>query len=126
MYTKLNIENSWIKTEEIEFQDNKIIKNYWLTETGMKIAQTIYENLLSRELDYFNVIDKFKDKTQEEIVKYSYFWYPKTAIKSKIKDDLFKKYRLLEIFAGELEEEYNNLKASGKTIKEVIRETWRC
>ncbi|MHA1661405.1 MAG: hypothetical protein ACTSUT_20095 [Promethearchaeota archaeon] len=36
-----------------------------------------------------------------------------------------KKKSLYDLMTGILEEEYNLIKASGKSIKEVIRESWR-
>ena len=35
------------------------------------------------------------------------------------------KKKLSESFSGILEEEYEEIKKSGKTVKEVIKESWR-
>ncbi len=120
------IDNSWINKDKLKLEDNKFIEVYKLTEKGWKIAETIYLNLLSTELEKLSVIDKFKDKTQEEIITYSYFWYPLTAMNSKIKDRIFKRSKISIFLSGELEDEYNSIKSSGESIKKVIYESWKC
>jgi len=120
------IDNSWINKDKIELGDEKFLDVYKLTKNGWKIAETIYQNLLSKELEYFKIIEKFKDRKQNEIIAYSYFWYPITAMKSKIKDKIFKRIQIFNFLSGELEEEYNNIKSSGDSIKKVIYESWKC
>ncbi len=120
------IDNSWIDKDKVELGDNKFLDVYRLTENGFKIAKTIYQNLLSKEIEVFKILDNFKDKKLEEIIVYSYFWYPNTAMQSKIKDKIFKRAQILNFLSGELEEEYNNIKSSGDSIKKVIYESWKC
>lgn len=120
------IDNSWISKKELPFNENKKINIFKLTRKGEQIAKTLYENLLSRELDYLQIIDKFLDKSQDDIMSFSYFWYPKTTIYSKIKKEIFNKSQILSLLDGELETEYNSIKETGKTIKEFIKESWKC
>lgn len=120
------IDNSWIKSEIVKLEERKRLNVYKLTEKGSKIAKTIYQNLLSTEQNEFEIIDRFIDKSQDEIIAYSYFWYPETAMKSRIKDRIFNKGKISTFLSGELEDEYNNIKASGESIKEVIYESWKC
>lgn len=120
------LDNSWLIKDEKKFQKEKKIDIYRLTTKGNKIAKTLYENLLTSELKSLNVLDKFQNKRQEDIIAFSYFWYPQTAIKSKIKKDIFKRSTILSNLDGDLEEEYFSIINSGRSIKEVIRESWRC
>lgn len=120
------IDNSWISKKELLFDENKKINIFKLTRKGEQIAKTLYENLLSRELDYLQIIDRFLDKSRDDIMSFSYFWYPKTTIYSKIKQEIFKKSNILSLLDGELETEYNSIKETGKTIKEFIKESWKC
>jgi len=120
------VDNSWIAKEKVELGDDIFLDVYRLTENGWKIAKTIYQNLLSKELENFKILDNFKDKKQKEILAYSYFWFPITAMKSKIKDKIFKRTQIFTFLSGELEEEYNNIKSSGNSIKKVIYESWKC
>ncbi len=120
------VDNSWIAKEKVELGGEKFLNIYRLTENGWKIAKTIYQDLLSKELEDFKILDNFKNKKQEEIIAYSYFWYPITAMKSRIKDKIFKKTQIFTFLSGELEEEYNNIKSSGESIKKVIYESWKC
>ena len=120
------LDNSWLKKEEVEFQEGKKIDIYKLTKDGKKIAQTLYNNLLTSELKSINVVEKFQNKSREEIVAFSYFWYPETAIKSKIKKEIFKRTPILPNLEGDLEKEYFSIINAGRTIKDVIRESWRC
>jgi DNA-binding PadR family transcriptional regulator len=120
------IDNSWINSERVPLDENKKINIYKLTEKGSKIANTIYQNLLSKELEEFNVIDKFINQSQDEILAYSYFWYPMTAMRSKIKGRIFNRGKISRFLSGDLEDEYNKIKDSGESIKEVIYESWKC
>ena len=119
-------DNEWIMKEEIKYSNNKRMDTYKLTPKGKKIAKVLYDNLLTKELNSLKILDKFKDKKQKEIISYSYFWYPKTASKSKIRGDIFKRSSILPNLEGELEEEYYSIIKSGKSVKEVIRESWKC
>jgi len=62
---------------------------------------------------------------QEDLISYSYFWYPSTAIKSKIKPKIFKRKKISDSLEGILEDEYKLIKSSSKSIKDLIRETWK-
>jgi len=59
-------------------------------------------------------------------VAFSYFWYPETAIKSKIKKEIFKRTPIHPNLVSDLEKEYFSVINAGRTIKDVIRESWRC
>ena len=120
------IDNLWISKQELPLEENKKFNIFKLTKKGEQIAKTLYENLLSRELDYLQIIDKFLDKSQDDIMSFSYFWYPKTTIYSKIKKEIFNKNNILSLLDGELETEYNSIKETGQTIKEFIKESWKC
>lgn len=120
------MDNSWLEREEILFQEGKKLDIFELTSKGKKIAQVLYENLLTEEKKSLKILDKFQDKKQEELLSFSYFWYPKTAIKSKIKKDIFNRSSILSKLDGELEEEYNLITSSGKSVKDVIKESWKC
>ena len=82
--------------------------------------------MITTELKELNVIEKFKNKSQEDIIAYSYFWYPQTAVKSMIKKDIFRRDTILNYLDGELENEYKSIVSKGSTIKESIRESWKC
>ncbi len=118
-------DNNWLTKNKIKFQDEKRIDIYRLTPIGNKIAKTLSDNLLTSELRALNILDKFQNKEQKEIIAFSYFWYPKTAINSKIKNDIFKKTSIFSNLEGELENEYNSIIDSGHSIKEIMRESWR-
>lgn len=120
------IDNDWVMKEEIKYSNANRIDIYHLTSKGEKIANVLYNNLLTKELDSLKILEKFKDKKQEEIISYSYFWYPKTAIKSKIKKDIFRRSSILPNLEGDLEDEYYSIIKSGKSVKDVIRESWKC
>jgi DNA-binding MarR family transcriptional regulator len=119
-------DNNWVTKKEVQFQADKRIDIYNLTPTGNKIAKTLTDNLLSSELKALNILDKFAKKGQKDIISFSYFWYPKTAINSKIKNDIFKKKSIFSNLEGDLEKEYNSIINSGYSIKDMIRESWRC
>ncbi|MFX1257377.1 MAG: hypothetical protein ACFFAN_05940 [Promethearchaeota archaeon] len=119
------MDNDWIIEEKIPFQENKVKKVLKLTEDGNKIGKELYENLLSNEIKYFYTIDKFIKMEREDLISYSYFWYPSTAIKSKIKSKIFKKKKISDSLDGILEDEYELIKSSSKSIKDLIRETWK-
>ncbi len=118
------LDNSWLIKSEKKFQEKKI-DIYNLTPKGNKIAKTLYDNLLTSELKSLNIIDKFKNRKQEDLIAFSYFWYPQPAINSKIKNIIFKKSSILSKLEGDLEEEYFSVINSGSTIKEVIRKSWK-
>lgn len=120
------LDNSWLCKEEVRFEANKKKNIYKLTYSGEKIAKTLYDNLITTELKELNVIEKFKNKSQEDIIAYSYFWYPQTAVKSMIKKDIFRRDTILNYLDGELENEYKSIVSKGSTIKESIRESWKC
>jgi len=119
-------DNSWLTKDKKKIQGEKSIDIYKLTPVGNKIAKTLYDNLLTSEIEALNIIDKFQNKNQEELIAFSYFWYPKTAIKSKIKKDIFKKSTILSNLEGDLESEYDSIIDSGRSVKDVMRESWRC
>ena len=120
------IDNSWVCKDEIPYDENKRFDIFRLTVNGFKIAKTLYENLLSKELEYLQIIDKFIRKSQNDIISYSYFWYPEFAIQSIIKRDVFVRSKILELLDGELETEYNLILSSGTSIKDKIKESWKC
>jgi len=119
------LDNSWLIKDKKEYENGKKIEIFKLTSNGYKIAKTLYNNLLYNELKSLEVIDKFLNKRQEEIISFSYFWYPQTAINSKIRRNIFKKKSILSVLDGELEEEYYSIIKSGCTIKDIIRKSWK-
>ncbi|MEJ2251422.1 MAG: hypothetical protein P8Y70_04140 [Candidatus Lokiarchaeota archaeon] len=120
------LDNSWLIKEEVKYQNNKKLDIFKLTDKGNKIAETLFENLLTRELKALEIVNKFINKSQIDLIAYSYFWYPKTAIRSKIKKEIFKRSSILPNLEGELEEEYFSITKSGRTIKKIIQESWKC
>jgi len=118
------VDNNWImKTEENAGNDKKI-DIYKLSEVGMKIARTVYGDILHKDKEKLGIIDQFKDKSQNDILSYSYFWYPMTTTKSTIKDRVFGRVPLSKCETGFLEEEYNVIKNSNKSVKDLIHESW--
>jgi uncharacterized protein YwgA len=120
------LDNQWLIKEEFMYQKDKKINIFRLSSKGKKIAKVLYDNLLTGELKSLNILDKFINKNQERIIAYSYFWYPKTAIKSRIREEIFKRSPILSNLEGDLEQEYNSIINSGKSVKEVIQESWKC
>lgn len=119
------LDNSWVQ-KEMKYLKEQKVNIYYLTPKGKKIAKVLYDSLLKSELKSLDILNKFADKKQEEIIAYSYFWYPKTAIKSRIRNDIFKRSPILPFLNGELEEEYLSIIKSGRSIKNVIQESWKC
>ena len=119
------LDNSWVTEEKIEFSNDREMNIFSLTKTGFKIAKFLYGNLLTREKESLKIIDRFDNKNQLDIIRYSYFWYPKTTKKSKIKKDIFGRKNIFDVINGELEDEYKSIILSGKTLKDEIRETWK-
>ncbi|HME50697.1 MAG TPA: hypothetical protein VKM55_00635 [Candidatus Lokiarchaeia archaeon] len=118
------VDNDWVLKTEEQLDHDKTIDIFRLSETGMKIAKTVYGNMLHRDKEKLEIIDDFKDKSQNEIISYSYFWYPATAIKPIINDRVFGRIPLSKCETGFLEEEFNAIKNSHKTVKELIHESW--
>jgi len=119
------LDNSWLIKEELQFEEEKKIDIFRLTTNGNKIAKTLYDNLLTSELRSLKILDKFQNKSLEEILAYSYFWYPQMAIKSNIMRDIFKRSAIFPNLEGDLEDEYFSIINTGRSIKDVIRESWR-
>lgn len=118
------IDNDWL-VKKNEVYQNKQVDIFKLTPTGMKIAKTLYDDLIHKDRRSFEILDDFEDKNTPQIMSFSYFWYPETAINSIIKNEIFQKKPILESFSGLLIEEYDQIIKSGVGIKESLRENWR-
>ena len=112
--------------ENTIYKYRDMIKNELLISQGdifSNLPYLAYDHLIRSSPD---ILDKFQNEEQKDIISFSYFWYPKTAIKSKIKDNIFERKSIFSNLDGELEKEYNSIISSGYSIKDVIRESWRC
>ena len=113
----------FITSEERDLGLIRIV-DYSLSNNGFKVAKSLFENAIEEIKIEKTRIERINNLNQEDLIKYSYFWYPKTSVKSEIKSKLFKKQ--YKDFPNKLLlPEYQMIINSGKTIKDLVREQWK-
>lgn len=95
-----------------------------LTESGEQIAEKIIENLSENIKDEVLRILRMNSFSLQLLMRICYFWFPETAEKSEIKPKYLPK--TFEDFPNDLlVEDYEEIKKTGLTIKELIRRQWK-